>query len=78
MEAALDVSSLAAVIRATHDVADVGSRIKTAEKELADANTAVDKRIKPLVRRFCIAQDLELCRFLPACRAEPSGRPSRP
>ena len=59
MEAALDVSSLAAVIRATHDVADVGSRIKTAEKELADANTAVDKRIKPLRPQVLIAQDLE-------------------
>ena len=59
MEAALDVSSLAAVIRATHDVADVGSRIKTAEKELADANAAVDKRIKPLRPQVPIAQDLE-------------------
>jgi len=59
MEAALDVASLTAVIRATRDVADVGSQIKAAEKELADANTAVDKRLKPLRPQVSIAQDLE-------------------
>jgi uncharacterized protein YhaN len=59
MESALDVSYLAAVIRATRDIADVGSRIRTAENELADADTAVDKQIKPLRPHVPVAQDLE-------------------
>jgi len=59
MEAALDVASLTAVIRATRDAADIGSQIKAAENELADANTAVDKRLKPLRPQISSARDLE-------------------
>jgi predicted nucleic acid-binding Zn-ribbon protein len=47
------------VIRATRDVADIGSQIKAAENELADANAAVDKRLKPLRPQVSIARDLE-------------------
>lgn len=59
MEAALDVTSLIAVIRAARDVADLGSRIKATERELADANSAVDKQLKPLRPQVSTAQGLE-------------------
>lgn len=59
IESVLDVSSLTAVIKAIRDAADIGSRIKTAENELADANTAVDKRLKPLRPQVPNAQELE-------------------
>jgi uncharacterized protein YhaN len=59
LEAARDVSSLAAVIRVTREVADVGSRIKAAEKELADANNAVEKGLRPLRPQVSMAQDME-------------------
>jgi uncharacterized protein YhaN len=59
MEAALDVSTLAAVIRATRDVADVGSPIKAAQRELADANSAIEQRLKLLHPQVASEQDLE-------------------
>ena len=48
MEAPLDISALAAAIGATRSVADIATRIKVAEKEVADANAAVSKQLKPL------------------------------
>ncbi|MFN4281608.1 MAG: AAA family ATPase [Alphaproteobacteria bacterium] len=48
MEAPLDISTLAAAIGATRGVADITTRIKAAEKEAADASTAVNKQLIPL------------------------------
>lgn len=59
MEAALDVSSLAAVIKATRDASDVASRIKASERELADVKSALDKQLEPLRPQVPTAQDLE-------------------
>lgn len=59
MEAALDISTLTSVIRAARDGADVGSRIKAAEKDLAEAKNAVNKRLKLLSPQIPIAQELE-------------------
>jgi len=59
MEAAADVSTLIAVIRASRDVADIDSRIKAAERELADANSAVEKRFKRLRPQVASEQQLE-------------------
>ena len=47
-EGGVDVSTLAAVIRATRDLGDIESRIKAAEKEIKDAQAAIQKRLKPL------------------------------
>lgn len=48
METPLDISTLAAAISAAHSAADIATRIKAAEKEFADASTAVSKQLKPL------------------------------
>ena len=47
-EGGVAVSALAAVIGATRDFRDIGSRIKAAEKEVKRAQAAIPKRLKPL------------------------------
>jgi uncharacterized protein YhaN len=46
--AAVDVSKLAAVIKATRESGDLGSRIKTAEAESREAKAGIDRRFKSL------------------------------
>lgn len=48
METPLGISTLAAAIIAVRSTADIATRIKTAEKEVADASAAVSKQLKPL------------------------------
>jgi uncharacterized protein YhaN len=59
MQALLDISALAAAVRATRDVADIAARIKAVEKEVADANAAVNKQLKPLRPQVSSEQELE-------------------
>lgn len=47
-ETPLDISTLAAAISAARSAADIATRIKAAEKEVADAGAAVSKQLKPL------------------------------
>ncbi len=50
--APIDVSKLAAVIKATREGGDIASRIKTAEAEIREAKAAIDRRLtslKPLI-----------------------------
>ena len=46
--AAVDVSKLAAILRATRDSGDTASRIKTAELEGREAKAAIQRLLKPL------------------------------
>lgn len=49
MDAPVDVSKLAAVIKATRESGDIGSRIKTAESESREAKAGIDRRLKSLL-----------------------------
>ncbi len=59
MQGLLDVSALAAAIRATRDVADVDAHIKAADKEVADAGAAITRQLKPLRPQVPNEHDLE-------------------
>jgi uncharacterized protein YhaN len=59
MGAALDVSNLVAAIIAARSVADIAARIKAAEKEVTDANSAVIKQLKPLRPQASSEEELE-------------------
>jgi uncharacterized protein YhaN len=48
IEAPPDISTLAAAIGAARSAADVATRIRAAEKEVADASATVSKQLKPL------------------------------
>lgn len=47
-ETPLDISTLAAAISAARSAADIATRIKAAEKEVADAGAAISQQLKPL------------------------------
>lgn len=48
MRAPVDVSKLAAVVKATRESGDIASRIKTAETETREAKAAIQRRLKSL------------------------------
>ena len=48
MGAPIDVSNLAAVVKATRESGDIGSRIKIAETESREAKAGIDRRLKSL------------------------------
>ena len=48
MGAPVDVSKLAAVVKATRESGDIASRIKTAETESREAKAAIERRLKSL------------------------------
>jgi uncharacterized protein YhaN len=48
MGAPVDVSTLAAVVKATRESGDIASRIKTAETETREAKAAIERRLKSL------------------------------
>ena len=48
MGAPVDVSKLAAVVKATREGGDIASRIKTAETESREAKAAIERRLKSL------------------------------
>ena len=66
-EGGVDVSTLAAVIRATRDLGDIESRIKAAEKEIKDAQAAIQKCLKPL--RPQVANEQALLEIVVPARA---------
>ena len=47
-EGGLDVSGLAAVIKAIRETGDIDSRIRTAKKEVKDADAVIEKLLRPL------------------------------
>jgi uncharacterized protein YhaN len=67
MGAPVDVSRLAAMIKATRESGDIASRIKTAETELREANVAVERRLKSL--KPLIADEQALASTLVPTRA---------
>ena len=60
MGAPVDVSKLAAVVKATRESGDIGSRINTAEIETREAKAAIQRRLKSLKPLIDDEQTLEL------------------